>query len=129
MSKPSILGEVQNVRAKGFDVLEANIGSTVLAIQGTTVRLVCYVIGMPVPTIEWKKQGQTVRTPDANVLILEDVKLEDSGEYSCMASNVIGTDQKTTTLTVKGKKSNIITTRRQIMKLASPNRSFSRAKW
>lgn len=102
LSKPSIFGEVRDVNAEGFDPLEANVGSTVVALQGTTVRLTCYVIGMPVPTVEWRKQDQTILTSETGILTLETVKEEDSGMYSCRATNIKGIDQKTTSLTVKG---------------------------
>lgn len=51
---------------------------------------------------------QLVPNPYINVrsdgsLHLERVRLQDGGDYTCMASNVAGTSNKTTTVNVYGK--------------------------
>ena len=95
---------MQDVQADGFDPLEANVGSRVTAVQGTTLRLACYVIGMPVPRVLWRKQDGNIATPENKVVTLENVRPEDSGSYWCTATNVMGSDQKMTRLTVRGSK-------------------------
>ncbi|XP_055275069.1 hemicentin-1 isoform X4 [Moschus berezovskii] len=69
--------------------------------------LPCVADGIPTPAINWKKDN----VPLANLLgkytvepygelILENVVLEDSGTYTCIANNVAGEDTHTISLTV-----------------------------
>ncbi|NXU50379.1 HMCN1 protein, partial [Turnix velox] len=69
--------------------------------------LSCVAEGIPTPTINWKKDntllteivGKYRAVPDGD-LILDNVVPEDSGSYTCVASNAAGEDTHTVTLTV-----------------------------
>ncbi|XP_004706727.1 hemicentin-1 [Echinops telfairi] len=67
----------------------------------------CVADGIPTPTINWKKDnvpladllGKYTSEPYGE-LILENVVLEDSGTYTCVANNAAGEDTHTVSLTV-----------------------------
>ena len=70
--------------------------------EGTIVRLRCRVNDCPRPTISWLKDDQplqqenerlTIRintNGNASVLKIRNVKLEDQGNYTCIAENPFG---------------------------------------
>uniref|UniRef100_A0A8C6QPP1 Hemicentin-1 n=1 Tax=Nannospalax galili TaxID=1026970 RepID=A0A8C6QPP1_NANGA len=71
--------------------------------------LPCVADGIPTPAISWKKDNVLLAnllgkytTEPYGELILENVVLEDSGIYTCVASNAAGEDTHTVTLTVHG---------------------------
>ena len=65
--------------------------SKVVAVPGDTLTLNCSATGDPQPVISWKRQeavlpvGRSHRTNEA--LILRDVKKEDAGIYTCVATS------------------------------------------
>ncbi|XP_033613007.1 leucine-rich repeats and immunoglobulin-like domains protein 1 isoform X2 [Fukomys damarensis] len=77
---------------------------------GTTARLECAATGHPNPQIAWQKDGGTdfpaARErrmhvmPDDDVFFITDVKIDDSGVYSCTAQNSAGSISANATLTV-----------------------------
>uniref|UniRef100_A0A674IMN9 Hemicentin-1 n=1 Tax=Terrapene triunguis TaxID=2587831 RepID=A0A674IMN9_9SAUR len=75
-------------------------------IEGQQLTLPCVLLaGNPIPGRRWIKNDMLVPNPYVNVrsdgsLHLERVRLQDGGEYTCMASNVAGTNNKTTTISV-----------------------------
>uniref|UniRef100_A0A452IZR1 Ig-like domain-containing protein n=1 Tax=Gopherus agassizii TaxID=38772 RepID=A0A452IZR1_9SAUR len=76
-------------------------------IEGQQLTLPCVLLaGNPIPGQRWIKNDMVlVPNPYVNVrsdgsLHLERVRLQDGGEYTCMASNVAGTNNKTTTVSV-----------------------------
>uniref|UniRef100_A0A8C5U8J0 Contactin 6 n=1 Tax=Malurus cyaneus samueli TaxID=2593467 RepID=A0A8C5U8J0_9PASS len=68
------------------------------AAKGSSVRLECFALGNPVPSISWKrsdgnpfsKKIQPNRT--RGVLEIPDVQQEDEGSYECTAGNTRGTN-------------------------------------
>ncbi|KAH0618306.1 hypothetical protein JD844_017377 [Phrynosoma platyrhinos] len=76
-------------------------------IEGQQLTLSCVLLaGNPIPERKWIKNSMVVvQTPYINVrsdgsLHLERVQLQDAGDYTCMASNVAGTHNKTTAVSV-----------------------------
>ncbi|XP_069842937.1 hemicentin-2 [Dendropsophus ebraccatus] len=72
--------------------------------HGGEVRIRCDVSGYPEPQISWK-HGDTFLNNDSkhtiidgNILLIKDPSQEDSGNYSCTASNGLGTDEQSLTL-------------------------------
>lgn len=80
---------------------------------GAMARLECAAVGHPVPQIAWQKDGGTdfpaARKrrmhvmPEDDVFFIVDVKIEDTGVYSCTAQNTAGSISANATLTVLGK--------------------------
>uniref|UniRef100_A0A8C2EYD7 Contactin-5 n=1 Tax=Cyprinus carpio TaxID=7962 RepID=A0A8C2EYD7_CYPCA len=74
---------------------DAHFPQTVLAAKGITVRLECFALGNPVPTITWRKMSGNIpkkarlRKSQA-VLEIPNIQLEDSGSYECKAENTRG---------------------------------------
>uniref|UniRef100_A0A8B9I0P6 Contactin-5 n=1 Tax=Astyanax mexicanus TaxID=7994 RepID=A0A8B9I0P6_ASTMX len=75
--------------------IEVHFPPTVLAAKGVTVRLECFALGNPVPTITWRKINGNIpkkarlRKSQA-VLEIPNIQLEDSGSYECKAENSRG---------------------------------------
>uniref|UniRef100_A0A6Q2ZIA4 Contactin-5 n=1 Tax=Esox lucius TaxID=8010 RepID=A0A6Q2ZIA4_ESOLU len=75
--------------------IEVHFSPSVLAANGVTVRLECFALGNPVPTITWRKMNGNIpkkarlRKSQA-VLEIPNVQLEDSGTYECKAENPRG---------------------------------------
>nr|XP_033774223.1 leucine-rich repeats and immunoglobulin-like domains protein 2 [Geotrypetes seraphini] len=77
---------------------------------GAMARLECAAEGHPMPQIAWQKDGGTdfpaARErrmhvmPEDEVFFIADVKIEDMGQYSCMAQNIAGSISANVTLTV-----------------------------
>ncbi|XP_039299676.1 peroxidasin homolog, partial [Nilaparvata lugens] len=77
--------------------------------SGSLARLRCVAEGSPAPVITWFKDGNTV-TPATRFSILEggstleirDLKESDSGLYTCLAQNQVGSAEANADLRVKG---------------------------
>ncbi|NWV12257.1 CNTN5 protein, partial [Ptilonorhynchus violaceus] len=75
--------------------IEVHFPYTVTAARGTTVKMECFALGNPVPTISWRKVNghnpskARLRKSQA-VLEIPNVQLEDSGMYECKAENSRG---------------------------------------
>lgn len=82
------------------------------AVLGDTQRFECKVIGFPMPTIRWFKDGNEIsangryenefnRDLGTITLVIKNLKVEDEGIYQCKAENSEGTAATMTYLTVK----------------------------
>ncbi|XP_057684850.1 contactin-5-like [Corythoichthys intestinalis] len=75
--------------------IEVHFPPSVLASRGVTVRLECFALGNPVPTITWRKINGNIpkkarlRKSQA-VLEISNIQQEDSGTYECKAENSRG---------------------------------------
>ena len=83
------------------------------------IQFVCQAIGVPIPNIRWYFNGIMVNLSDSskftssslhlNESITEstfgvrNTKSSDVGTYTCVVSNIIGTDRSSGVLTVNGK--------------------------
>ncbi|KAM9441662.1 contactin-5-like [Salvelinus alpinus] len=85
---PGLMGEYE-------PKIEVHFPLSVPAARGVTVRLECFALGNPVPTITWRKMNGNIpkkarlRKSQA-VLEIPNVQLEDSGTYECKAENPRG---------------------------------------
>lgn len=82
-----------------------------LMLPGESARLHCKLKGSPVIQVTWFKnnkelsESNTVRMYFVNseaILDITDVKVEDSGSYSCEAVNDVGSDSCSTEIVIKG---------------------------
>ena len=77
----------------------------------------CQAIGEPVPNIDWYFKGVMINVSNASkynisntsnettvtsLLMISNIKSSDVGTYTCVAENIIGTDQSPGILTVNG---------------------------
>ncbi|XP_078129251.1 myopalladin [Sander vitreus] len=86
-----------------------------LASEGQLVVLECRVKGVPSPRVDWSREGKIIEdSPDFRILqkkeictlVIAEVFPEDSGMFTCTASNKYGTVSSAATLRVKGNGSN-----------------------
>ena len=80
------------------------------------VTLHCSIEGNPVPTVTWKKvdyQGHLISVHPNFVLlhnnrtiILENITLNDTGIYVCIAENEYNRDEKISTVNIGGERKN-----------------------
>uniref|UniRef100_A0A8K9XD85 Roundabout, axon guidance receptor, homolog 3 (Drosophila) n=1 Tax=Oncorhynchus mykiss TaxID=8022 RepID=A0A8K9XD85_ONCMY len=75
---------------------------------GSTAHLQCHVMGNPLPSIQWEKDGQRI-LGDERVSLMENGMFQitnlqetDSGAYTCVASSSSGETMWSGVLTVKG---------------------------
>ncbi|KAJ8737311.1 hypothetical protein PYW07_000582 [Mythimna separata] len=69
------------------------------------IELECRVRGNPTPSIRWQRASNrplplSVSYYDSR-LVIESAKVEDSGEYRCIASNTVGSADRTAVITVR----------------------------
>nr|XP_020456994.1 myopalladin [Monopterus albus] len=79
--------------------------------EGSKVRLDCIVSGLPVPEVRWFCEGKELEnSPDIQIitngelhsLVIAEAFEEDTGRYSCFASNFYGTDSTSAEIYVEG---------------------------
>ncbi|CAH2322045.1 myopalladin [Pelobates cultripes] len=79
--------------------------------EGSKVQLDCIVVGIPRPEVRWYCEGkelenspdiQIQKNGDINSLIITEAFEEDTGRYSCFASNIYGTDSTSAEIYVEG---------------------------
>jgi hypothetical protein len=82
----------------------------VAATSGSRALLECDAMGMPTPTVTWKKDGNDIPSSGSRYamqrtgsLQFSRVLIEDSGVYECIAENEAGVARKEITLVVQGK--------------------------
>jgi len=77
-------------------------------VAGQRVVLECVAFGYPVPSYNWSRTGVTERMPDSSsfssynrLLIIPEIKVEDSGEYWCHATSGVNRISKSVTLSIQ----------------------------
>lgn len=89
--------------------ITTGVGTKIDTINGTTVVIACNVKGVPKPTVNWSKDGQSISSHDGvtfasnGTLIIRVSKAEDRGNYTCTASSRSGIDSATSPVTVSSK--------------------------
>ena len=78
---------------------------------GEMMSLHCITSGSPAPVIRWLKEGIQINTDDSSryilyengTLTIDSLRLQDEGNYTCIASNTIGADSDVISIAVEGK--------------------------
>lgn len=95
----------------------SDIRSQISAVKGEQGILPCVAQGRPIPSFSWhRKERHSERPVPLNgnmnqhrfsmvdgVLIIQDLRVEDSGVYICIANNSISEERAETVLKVRGK--------------------------
>ncbi|XP_061596225.1 roundabout homolog 3 isoform X1 [Cololabis saira] len=75
---------------------------------GSTAQLHCHIMGNPLPSIQWEKDGQRILGNDGRISLMENGTFQisnlqetDSGVYTCLASSSSGETSWSGVLTVK----------------------------
>ncbi|GAB6028208.1 hypothetical protein CHUAL_002405 [Chamberlinius hualienensis] len=81
---------------------------------GDSITMDCSVTGWPAPSVTWLKDEEVIKPSDrvstsdyvsgAHRLSIDNVTLEDSGVYKCVASNHLGKDEVMAAVKVSGKR-------------------------
>lgn len=87
--------------------------------SGRTVNFVCSVVAGKVAEFLWTKQGQLIKDdakfrvniePEASMLLIRNVDLNDAGDYTCVAKNAFSEDRVSTSLRVEGNRQELMGT-------------------
>ncbi|XP_061607919.1 roundabout homolog 3 isoform X2 [Phyllopteryx taeniolatus] len=77
-------------------------------VPGSNAQLHCHIMGNPIPSIQWEKDGQRILVNDGRISLMENGTLQianlqetDSGVYTCLASSSSGETSWSGVLTVK----------------------------
>ncbi|XP_074490966.1 hemicentin-1 isoform X1 [Sebastes fasciatus] len=79
----------------------------VSVVENSPAQLVCVAEGVPQPSLSWEKDGNLLSESTGEYTILPSGELvidtaqpDDGGRYTCVATNAVGQDSRTTTLSV-----------------------------
>uniref|UniRef100_A0A3B3UFK8 Roundabout, axon guidance receptor, homolog 3 (Drosophila) n=1 Tax=Poecilia latipinna TaxID=48699 RepID=A0A3B3UFK8_9TELE len=88
--------EVETPSDRVPPIIRQGPGNHTLA-PGSTAQLHCHVMGNPIPSIQWEKDGQRILGNDGRVSLMENGTFQitrlqetDSGVYTCLASSSSG---------------------------------------
>lgn len=91
-----------------------NVTTEISALLNSVVKLECETRGLPVPAITWYKDGQVVTSSSQALYIdkgqflhIPRAQVSDSATYTCHASNVAGTAEKSFHVDIYGKDAQI----------------------
>ena len=83
-----------------------HVGDNLTAILTTPININCSAKGIPKPRMRWKMNGRQLgnsgnyKTDDNGALVIK--KLEDPGEFTCIAENFVGQDGASSFINVLG---------------------------
>lgn len=73
--------------------------------EGERIQLECVATGNPTPTISWQRASRRPLPMSAEhfdeLFIIESARVEDSGEYRCIATNTAGSSDRTAVISVR----------------------------
>ncbi|XP_056270056.1 palladin isoform X3 [Pseudoliparis swirei] len=79
--------------------------------EGSAIRLECTVVGNPLPLVRWFCEGRELhnspdiqiwRDGDLHTLVIPEAFEDDTGRYTCVASNSIGADNTSAEVYIEG---------------------------
>ena len=76
--------------------------------ESNTAALFCSATGNPAPQVSWSRANGSlpsnrVRVTSGGLMQIPDARLEDAGKYKCTGQNILGKDEKVTSLVVQSK--------------------------
>lgn len=106
--KPRVLASKDSISSeKEISDTLVVIGGNLTALAGSRVELSCPSVGLPKPVLTWSRNGKTLTEADGvdaskAALIISELKVDEQGGYTCTATNVLGSDFKSSYFTVLG---------------------------
>lgn len=101
--KPRILFATREQEILQRVTVNITVGQKLTILDKSNVTIECIASGMPPPSLSWRKDGVTLTNSQPDVFHLNSIKLEDAGQYTCTADNVLGSDSRSAILSVRGK--------------------------
>ena len=107
---PGMKGE----QGESISAPKVTVSSSHLTVnESNTAALLCSVSGNPVPQVAWSRVGGVLpsnrtKVSSEGLLQINEVRLEDAGNYKCEARNILGREEKLASLAVQSKQKLII---------------------
>ncbi|KAL4135375.1 hypothetical protein QTP88_006989 [Uroleucon formosanum] len=108
---------LSTVKSGGMPAAIGNFHGKIQTKWHTDIDLPCITSGIPTPNVKWTFNSQPIDLLQSQRLVydnftlhLDSVTSTDSGNYTCTAWNIYGSENITTSLLVVGKYNNIFTT-------------------
>ena len=92
---------METIQLFRIDPIVADVGTNVTTVTGNGLLLRCNASGIPAPRIDWRKDGLLRKSGSADYII-PSLAMEDSGLYTCSASNVLGSVKESSNIDVIG---------------------------
>lgn len=99
---PVISTDEQTIEVLKIEDVSVTVGGLVTTLDGNRVNILCEVSGFPDPQITWERDGVQLQRGGKRYTI-ESAVQNDSGNYTCKASNIAGEANATSRLNVLGK--------------------------
>lgn len=111
MSKPSIQKSslTKPTNLNNTNPYTTKVGGTINGFPGTPITIKCIVTGEPSPIIKWLKDGVDVKLGPRTFidtersLVISKTVRDDSGRYTCIATNLVGSDSADTAINMLSK--------------------------
>lgn len=108
---PRILSKNENITRTKYSkqILYATVGGSIITVKGMSIIITCPVAGAPYPVVKWSKANSSfVIDPRIYVTFdshfrMNNVRVSDSGRYTCTATNKVGEMNRSTYLLVAGR--------------------------
>ena len=92
--------DINKLSAPVFSPSTVQAEKSVIQNVGSDMTLRCSATGFPAPKIQWYKDDQMFQ-PSGGEITLRSLQTRDSGAYSCVAQNIIGTAAQTFTVNIR----------------------------
>lgn len=99
---PKIITSKEDVKVLKIEDVSVTLGGAITTLDGNRVSLLCKVSGVPVPQVTWEKDGDEIQR-GGKTYSINTADQGDSGNYTCIASNIAGEVKATSQLKVLGK--------------------------
>lgn len=111
MVPPRILSKNENITRTKYSkqILYATVGGSIITVKGMSIIITCPVAGAPYPVVKWSEANSSfVIDPRIYVTFdshfrMNNVRVSDSGRYTCTATNKVGEMNRSTYLLVAEK--------------------------